>query len=90
VKKYFSSIFYLLSIQAGAFVLFSLFRLLLFIQNLGMLQPDSLGQTGLQMIAFVRGWWFDAVTSSYILMIPLVIATVCALADIMEKGYIKR
>ena len=54
-----------------------------------MLQPDSLGQTGLQMIAFVRGWWFDAVTSSYILMIPLVIATVCALADYYGKRLYK-
>ncbi|MEG1586652.1 MAG: hypothetical protein RR346_07240, partial [Bacteroidales bacterium] len=85
MKRYLFSLGYLISLHVGGLIVFSLFRLFLFIENYSSLQPESSGKPILQSIAFTRGIWFDNVTACYILLLPLIVVTVCGLFNYYGK-----
>lgn len=64
---------YLLGVHVLALVLFSLFRLVLFLSADYNFPPDIAGDYQLYLVAFVRGLWFDNVIACYILVLPLTV-----------------
>ncbi|MEG0993266.1 MAG: LTA synthase family protein [Bacteroidales bacterium] len=79
MKRYIISLIYLIALHLSGLFVFSLFRLFLFLENFGSLQPESAKQILLPARAFLHGVWFDNVTACYIMVAPLAIASVCAI-----------
>lgn len=70
---------YLLTIHSVALLIFSIFRLVLFISTDYELSEDIQHDWLLQGEAFIRGLWFDNVIACYILILPLVVLWIASL-----------
>lgn len=70
---------YLLTIHSEALLIFSIFRLVLFISTDYELSEDIQHDWLLQGEAFIRGLWFDNVIACYILILPLVVLWIASL-----------
>lgn len=85
MKNYLRLLLYLLGIHTTALAIQACFRLLLLLDVSDQLTPDVSGDLLLTLTAFVRGLWFDNVIGCYILLLPLVMATVGGVT-----GYLRR
>jgi len=81
MKAYLISLRYLLSMHLLGLLLLSLVRLVLFVAG-----HHFLSVGGRVSGAFVRGVWFDNVIACYIVLIPLAVATIAALAGRFQKA----
>lgn len=70
---------YLLTIHSAALLIFSIFRLVLFVSTNYELSEDIQHDWMLQGEAFIRGLWFDNVIACYILILPLVVLWIASL-----------
>ena len=75
MKRYLSTLAYLLGIHLLGLVFLSVFRLVQFFALHGMLQPDG---DASQLTAFVKGVWFDNVIACYLMVVPLVVLLLAA------------
>ena len=64
---------YLLTIHIAALLIFTLFRLVLFISTDYQFPEEIQNDLATQSIAFIKGLWFDNVIACYILVLPLVV-----------------
>lgn len=84
-SRFLISIGYLLSVHALALLVFGLFRWVLFVATPYDMPQDIAGDYPLQMVAFVRGLWFDNVIACYVLTLPLVLCWVAGWMDSARK-----
>ena len=85
MKRYLYALRYLLSIHLLGLIFFAAFRLILFLQGYDYLAGENLSiLTCLQ--AFVRGLWLDNVVACYIMILPLITVSICALMGYFGKN----
>lgn len=85
MRRFLSHLAVLLGIHALGLIVLSLFRLFLFLAAHDMLDAASVGQTGLQSLAFLHGLWFDNVIACYILILPLAVVFIADLIGVRSR-----
>lgn len=85
MKKFLKVVAYLVAVHATALLLQALFRLLFLLAVSGQLTDDVRGDISLYATAFVRGLWFDNVIGCYILIVPLAVLCLAAMAGYYGK-----
>ncbi len=85
MKRHLISICYLLWMHLVALLGMSCFRIIQYVQNTQLLQPESIGEWGLATQSLLRGLWFDNVIGCYILLLPLTIVAISALLGYYRK-----
>ena len=75
MKRYLYALRYLISIHVLGLILFTAFRLILFLQGYEYLMDEEIS-VFTRLEAFVRGLWLDNVVACYISILPLVIISV--------------
>lgn len=78
MKRYLYALRYLISIHVLGLILFTAFRLILFLQGYEYLMDEEIS-VFTRLEAFVRGLWLDNVVACYISILPLVIVSICSL-----------
>lgn len=85
MKRYLYALRYLISIHVLGLILFTAFRLILFLQGYEYLMDEEIS-VFTRLEAFVRGLWLDNVVASYISILPLVIVSLCSLIGYFGKN----
>lgn len=88
MKQYFISLRYILSIHFLGLAIFTLFRIILYIQGHSYIDEASRGFL-IQSQAFLRGLWMDNVVACYILVLPLITVSISSLFDYYGKRLYK-
>lgn len=81
LNKFKYSITYLLAVHAGALLIFSVLRYLLFVHINYDFAPDIASSWQIKAKAFLIGLWFDNVIACYILALPLVVFWISSLLN---------
>lgn len=84
MKRYLYALRYLISIHVLGLILFTAFRLILFLQGYEYLMDEEIS-VFTRLEAFVRGLWLDNVVACYISILPLVIVSICSLIGYFGK-----
>ena len=85
MKRYLYALRYLISIHVLGLILFTAFRLILFLQGYEYLMGEEIS-VFTRLEAFVRGLWLDNVVACYISILPLVIVSICSLIGYFGKN----
>lgn len=85
MKRYLYALRYLISIHVLGLILFTAFRLILFLQGYEYLMDEEIS-VFTRLEAFVRGLWLDNVVACYISILPLVIVSICSLIGYFGKN----
>lgn len=85
MKRYLYALRYLISIHVLGLILFTAFRLILFLQGYEYLMDEGIS-IFTRLEAFVRGLWLDNVIACYISILPLVIVSICSLIGYFGKN----
>lgn len=85
MKRYLYALRYLISIHALGLILFTAFRLILFLQGYEYLIDEEIS-VFTRLEAFVRGLWLDNVVACYISILPLAIVSICSLIGYFGKN----
>ena len=85
MKRYLYALRYLISIHVLGLILFTAFRLILFLQGYEYLMDEEIS-VFTRLEAFVRGLWLDNVVACYISILPLVIVSICFLIGYFGKN----
>ena len=85
MKRYLYALRYLISIHVLGLILFTAFRLILFLQGYEYLMDEEIS-VFTRLEAFVRGLWLDNVVACYISILPLVIVSLCSLIGYFGKN----
>ena len=78
MKRFRHLLNHLLSIHFTGIIILTLFRLILLFQNKSLISHDYKSDYASWGEALLRGIWFDNVTASQILILPLTILLLCA------------
>jgi phosphoglycerol transferase MdoB-like AlkP superfamily enzyme len=81
MKRFLGGVGFLITTHALALFVHFLFRAVLFVNEYGQLSEEAAGSMALQIEAFLRGVWFDNVVACYVLLLPLLAMSLCALFD---------
>lgn len=85
LNKFKYSITYLLAVHAGALLVFSVLRYLLFAHISYDFVPEAADSWQIKAKAFLIGLWFDNVIACYILALPLVVFWISSLLNWSSK-----
>ena len=85
LNKFKYSISYLLAVHAGALLVFSVLRYLLFAHINYDFVPEAADSWQIKAKAFLIGLWFDNVIACYILALPLVVFWISSLLNWSSK-----
>lgn len=85
LNKFKYSISYLLAVHAGALLVFSVLRYLLFVHISYDFVPEAADSWQIKVKAFLIGLWFDNVIACYILALPLVVFWISSLLNWSSK-----